>query len=498
LSFILVRFNINYRFEGSYRVCTISWHVLREFGGHLAKYADNRGFKALSRTLIIEFLSFSLRIYRRKDTKMANSLFKKLTSLDLLRRAWHLARNDARDNFMYDSFRYADFAFRLDAYLEALAEDIRRETYQPKPLYLIDVPKSSLSVRPGTVVSIEDHIVLFSIVLLIAYRLDRKLPENVYSWRVKEKPSKKEIFKDKEFLKFPFLKRKTIERHVEITEPWYGVWPKFIQDTRYAYEQQGYKYMVVSDITAYFENINLSVLKEHLLHHLPKEPKIINFLYYWSNPTTHGLTIGRGLPQGNSISSFLGNFFLLPLDNRFSKFADRNDIKYFRYMDDVKVLAKDEATARKALFAMNEGLRKLHLNIQGAKTKILEDKEIRDELINKNLDEVNDVIDSIKNNSEPSIQIQSQWKSDLRKICKKIRNKNKIISGQDFRTFRRLITANTLLCDPALLDLVLKQLHKNPDARLIRSAGRYFRFLYRNRSKIGAATKHNKTCPQET
>jgi len=167
---------------------------------------------------------------------MANSLFKKLTSLDLLRRAWHLARNDARDNFMYDSFRYADFAFRLDAYLEALAEDIRRETYQPKPLYLIDVPKSSLSVRPGTVISIEDHIVLFSIVLLIAHRLDRKLPENVYSWRVKEEPSKKEIFKDKEFLKFPFLKRKTIERHVEITEPWYGVWPKFIQDARYAYE----------------------------------------------------------------------------------------------------------------------------------------------------------------------------------------------------------------------------------------------------------------------
>ncbi len=389
---------------------------------------------------------------------------------------------------MYDALRFADFAFRLGDYLEGISDNLRRGTYYPKPLQVIDIPKSSLSVRPGTVLAIEDHIVLYAMTLLIAPKLDKKLPENVYSWRIKKNLSKKEIFRDNQTIRLPFLKSRTIKRHIEIVEPWYGVWPNFVEKTRYLYEEQGYNYMVISDISAYFENVNLDLLKEQLLHHLPKEPKIINLLIgileYWTFPSVHGSTVRRGLPQGNDISSFLGNFFLLPLDKKFIAFTNSRNTKYLRYMDDVKVLAKEEPIAKEALFLMNDELRKLHLNIQGAKTLILEGEDIRAELVNDELEKVNGIIKKIQKSSTLSNAKRKYYKTALDKIRKKLPGRRKVIRDQHFRTFRRLITAYTNLGDQGILNLTLKQLRRNPDARLLGSAVRYFRYATNKRSIV--------------
>jgi len=292
---------------------------------------------------------------------MAIDFYDKLSDLSLLRRAWHLARNDSRTDFMFDPYRFSDFAFRLEDYLNSIARSLKSGTYHPSPLQTIDVPKSSLSVRPGSVLSIEDKIVMFAIACLIAPHLDKKLPDTVYSWRVKKGESKKELFGDHEILKYPFLKRTTIQKRVDFVEPWYGVWPQFVKDLEVAYEKDGYRFMVVSDIVAYFENIDLSLLRDLLLHHLPRQPRIINFLItlleYWSWPAVHGGVSTRGIPQGNGVSSFLGNIYLLPLDMAFKKVCARCDTKYLRYMDDVKVMAKDIHVARESLFLMNEKLR---------------------------------------------------------------------------------------------------------------------------------------------
>lgn len=118
--------------------------------------------------------------------------------MDLLKRAWHLARNDSRTDFIYDSFRYNDYAFRLEDNLKGLLIKIEAGSYYPQPLLEIDVPKSTLAVRPGTVVEIEDRIVLFAILCLIAPILDKKLPTTVYSYRLREKAHKEGLFKDVE------------------------------------------------------------------------------------------------------------------------------------------------------------------------------------------------------------------------------------------------------------------------------------------------------------
>lgn len=160
---------------------------------------------------------------------MADSLYRRLYDINLLRKAWHLARSDTRTDFIEDPFKYNDFAFKLKENLHSISIDLKNEQYHPKPLVNIDVPKSTLSVRPGSVISIDDRIVLFAITRLVAPTLDKKLPQTVYSFRLKEKVDNKSLFKDLEILKFPFLKGRTIRKRIDIVEPWYGQWPKFIK-----------------------------------------------------------------------------------------------------------------------------------------------------------------------------------------------------------------------------------------------------------------------------
>ncbi len=421
-------------------------------------------------------------------TTPGGDLYNKLSDISLLRRAWHLARNDSRTDFMYDPYRFSDFAFRLDDHLKGIARSLKLETYHPKPLLTIDVPKSSLSVRPGSVLSIEDKIVMFAIACLIAPPLDKKLPNSVYSWRVKKGRNKKELFGDNEILKYPFLKRTTIQKRVDFIEPWYGVWPKFLKKIQVTYEEEGYRFMVVSDIAAYFENIDLGLLRDLLLHYLPRQPRIINFLInlleYWTWPVVHGGLSTRGIPQGNGVSSFLGNIYLLPMDEAFKRFCKRYDVKYLRYMDDVKVMAKDMRTARDSLFLMNDKLRKLRLNIQGAKTRILQDREIRDELFDDRLDTVNAVIDDIQKKKSLSPNEREDFTRRLKAELKKVKGRRVAIRDKNLRLFKRIITGFTLLRHSGMVRIVLDQLERNPDSRLINSAVRYLRSLDRNLKTI--------------
>jgi hypothetical protein len=423
---------------------------------------------------------------------MPIDLYKKLSELSVLRRAWHLARDDSRTDFMYDPYRLSDFGFRLDEYLYSLSQSLARETYHPKPLLTIDVPKSSLSVRPGSTLSIEDKIVLFAIASLIAPRLDKKLPDNVYSWRVKQGTREKELFHDHEILKFPFLKHRTITKRIDFIEPWYGVWPLFIEKMEYAFKEEGYGLLVVSDIVSYFENLDIDLLRDILLQHLPTQQKIINFLInlleYWTWPAVHGASSPRGIPQGNGVSSFLGNIFLLPLDMAFVKFSKRKDVKYLRYMDDTKVFAKDMSTAREALFLMNKELRGLRLNIQGSKTRILEDDEIVEELFDDRLVAVNDIIQNIQNDikihTNFNIIKRKPYVKNLKKILSQVKGRNKLVQGKELRLFRRLITAFKTLNDSSMVRVILEQLDRNPDERLLRSASLYLRYQDRNLKKI--------------
>ncbi len=435
---------------------------------------------------------------------MAHALHRRLLSKDLLRRAWHWSVDDARSDFIGDPLAYYDFGFDLDGHLEALLRQLRHEPYRAQPLLRIDVPKAPLAVRPGSVPEMDDRIVAFAAIYLLAPAIDRRLPDTVYSFRLKKTSRwpKSMPFEDREIVRFPLLKGKTIRRRIVLIEPWYKAWPAFREAVRYAYEEEGYTHLVVSDIAAYFENIDLVILKGILAERLPREQRLINLLMEmmrcWTWPTTHGGMVERGLPQGTSISRFLGNAYLLPLDDAFGRFCRGGKARYFRYMDDVKILCKSRRIARQAVLCMNECLRYLHLNMQGAKTGIRSDEDIREELYDDRVDRVSSVINELQRaQTEPVGDARRAYLlSKVNQEFCTIPQPGRALEPRDLRLYRRVLTAHMQLEEPGLVHDALQRIRENSDDRLMKRCLQYACMFPRRSGEVGQEIDDMLTSPE--
>jgi hypothetical protein len=127
-------------------------------------------------------------------------------------------------------------------------------------------------------------------------------------------------------------------------------------------------------VTSYFEYVEIDVLIRDLAalpgigqNHLDLLSKILNHL--------ERSTDVWGLPQGQTTSSILGNFYLLPMDTSLL----RRPVKFARYSDDIKIFANSPTELRLALRDIIGILRNRHLNLSFHKTRILQGAEIVDE-----------------------------------------------------------------------------------------------------------------------
>lgn len=412
-----------------------------------------------------------------------NILWKQLLKKATIKRGWHLSRVDMSKDFAELLYSGDVFAKDLDLYSKEIINRIRTETYRPHPLFPVEVPKGSLGFRPGAVISILDRTILSSIVFLIADDIDKRLPESVYSWRLKRPiPKDGPIFQEEKIVDLPYLKKSTIGNVIDPFEPWYTNWPEFDVKSRETFGEDGYRYLVTSDIAAYFENIQLPILRDRLLGYMPNEHKIINLLIYflesWAPRTQDGRIHLRGIPQGNLISSFIGNMYLLPLDEVFKRYESECDSKYFRYMDDIRIFTKLEEDARRAVFLLEKTLRKLHLNVQTAKTKIYDERkgEISKHLIDERVDRISNIFENIKETYEYKPIPISARKNYIKKlddiarsdVNQKIIGAKKQLDGLSGRVFRGWVSAHFRINSDGCIDRLIKEIQINPDYRLTR------------------------------
>ncbi|MDO8140180.1 MAG: RNA-directed DNA polymerase [Candidatus Brocadiales bacterium] len=417
-----------------------------------------------------------------------NRLFKQLCRTEIMQIGWHLAHADSRDNFVLDPVGYADFASNLGERLRHLMEQVQAYRYRPRHLLDIDVPKSGLSVRPGNVLPLEESILLHGITYLLAPLLDKKMNNSVYSYRLHPDWQKRVKKRDSLFresrIELPFLKRATI-RSISPFDAWYERWPEFEKAAVMACTQEGYTHLTKTDITAYFENIDLRLLETQIRLLLKREEdKIIQLLFRildgWTRITSTGTPVGRGIPQGNEVSSFLGNIYLIPLDRELIKFCRQYKAKWFRYVDDVKVFTRSEKDARQAVFVINDALRALHLNLQGSKTEILTDKELIDELDNTDLENVEAVFKNIEridpDRPTNAKQITMHLQGLGRYVSRFRRNPQAVVKNlepKQNRLFRRLMTIYGFCGRPHLRRTAMAALRELPDLRILDKALSY-------------------------
>ncbi|MFH1564044.1 MAG: RNA-directed DNA polymerase [Nitrospirota bacterium] len=300
-----------------------------------------------------------------------------------LMQAWKYAKFDMRDDFVFDVIDYEDIKTNLDHVILSLHNQIKTDQYHPAPPLRVSVPKNYHSTRPGTVIPLVDLIVLYAIAQQLAPLLDKCLSESAYAYRLNPQAGKKgeHLFKHRNEPQSDnqILDDSDADDEVDFPYAWFSSWKQFHVQSKQASEQ--FQYAAVTDITAYFENISLDLLREILKEKLESEQRefidrLFRLLEFWDWTPTGNFPQNIGLVQGNNVSSFLSNLYLIDLDQAMLYIVSGDSSKYYRYVDDIKLFTSDKDEARRSLVKLESVLRTLNLNVQSAKTKIKPANEI--------------------------------------------------------------------------------------------------------------------------
>ena len=268
-----------------------------------------------------------------------------LVALDL---NWKLAvkrlRQDVQDDFWPDPFRYEDLLRSCARDLASVSSVL--EDFQPRRGTPSAIPKANLTIRDSIQLTGLDRLVYQALADKLSAALDPCLCPRVFSHRLRSPDHK-------------FMFHSGVQR-----------WKSFLDAVKTALRDQPQAYLVITDVTHYFEAIRYSVLRKQLENVigetqrsdlLPCANALMSCLYAWSPYN------GYGLAQNIDASSFLGNILLDGVD----RLMEREGFPMFRYMDDIRIVVPTEADARIALMKLVAHLRDLGLGLNAAKTELL-------------------------------------------------------------------------------------------------------------------------------
>jgi RNA-directed DNA polymerase len=125
-----------------------------------------------------------------------------------------------------------------------------------------------------------------------------------------------------------------------------------------------YRYVARFDIFSYYESIDHEVLLSQLTDLIDNELNAelhaqIQAYLVLPDKTKKG----KGIVASGAISPLLGAVYLTPLDRTMQALAQRQPIKYQRFMDDYLIFAKSRHALRKAIKSMYDVLATLKLQV---------------------------------------------------------------------------------------------------------------------------------------
>ncbi len=131
-----------------------------------------------------------------------------------------------------------------------------------------------------------------------------------------------------------------------------------------------YRYIIRTDIRGYYESISRKLLTQQLHRHF-QDPRLQNYFEQIVNCVVdRGGDVFNptfGIPRRSSLSPFFGALYLSSLDQALQ---NRNGIQYFRYMDDILILAQTRHQYRRAKKILFQILHDLKLEVSPKKTRM--------------------------------------------------------------------------------------------------------------------------------
>ena len=275
--------------------------------------------------------------------------FSRLSSKPNLKLAWRRLAT-TKDARYKNYFRHIMEAYELsyEENISDLHKRIKNKEYSPQSPVRIYYPKASGLQRPITLLCIEDQIILQAIANLFAEKV-----------RIRRQPLiGKSIFSH-------WLTKKN-DSDFFLSDWKYGYY-ELRKSLKYWYKQ-GYEWLANFDLAAFYDTIPHELLLKIIAPH-SGQTELTDFistcLQTWS-ADNRSVQHNHGIPQGPSASDFLAECVMLPIDERMHQTC-----VYLRYVDDIRILGKNEYEVRKALVDLDVLCRERGLIPSSEKTTII-------------------------------------------------------------------------------------------------------------------------------
>lgn len=322
---------------------------------------------------------------------------------------------------------YSAYSMATQENLVHLSKRLNEDTFRPTEGIKLYKPKSSGVLRPVTLLGVEDQIVYQALTNVIAEQMKSKV---------------KRYYNKKNYGTL-YSGRRDFFFYV----PWEIGYTKFTNAIRDGYHS-GYSYIASFDLTACFDSIDHNVLK-HMLSQYSLEREfcdyLCNLLKIWSATATSGsnpVFQEHGIPQGPMASGLIAECVLAQYDKNIK---NQSDSCYFRYVDDIRIMAKSEKVIRKRLIQVDLLSKELGLFPQTGKIHI---------------HEIEDVENEIKSISSPSEIVDQQPAPNQEDIRKRVRELSNRYEIKDETRFKYVLSAATPCA--WLSRRLLKIVGKNP------------------------------------
>jgi retron-type reverse transcriptase len=352
----------------------------------------------------------------------------RLANLLNLELAWQRLKFDKPDRtFVTNPYLIELVEQDRAGFLQNIREQITRG-YAPSPSTTVPVPKGKWQVRPGVYLRLGDELVFNALVGSVFQNAMQRLqwsqggPDIAYQLA-------------------------NLSTAVKWVKRGYLVWAEWREKS--LEKLQTAEFVLIADIAAFYENIDLARLFSDLraLNMDEEAATLLSAcLNRWAEPR------GKGIPQGHTSSDILAKLYLDSVDHNLRNAG----FTHLRYVDDIRIFCNDLQDAKKALLQISELLRIRGLNVQSAKTRIFRSDEALREI-----DGVTPVVERINQELREEIQAYAGGEYGTIEELEQVTAENPEHPPQEVleRAFRsHFIDAHDIDFDPTLFHYLLTRL----------------------------------------
>jgi len=274
------------------------------------------------------------------------SLYDKVHRKDVLQEAWRRCKaNAGKPGMDWQSFPDIE-EYGVQKWLEELAEELRKKTYQPQPVRRVYITKQDgKSQRPLGIPTIKDRVVQTAALIVLDPIFEADLQPEQYAYR-----------EDRGALDAVQLVHRLLN--------------------------SGYTEVVDADLSGYFDSIPHAELMQCVARRV-SDGAMLHLVKMWlvapveeidrqghTHRTTRNKDEGRGSPQGAPISPLLANVYMrrFVLGWRTLGYGQKLKARIVNYADDFVICC--HGTAEQALATMRRMMEQLRLTVNEAKTHV--------------------------------------------------------------------------------------------------------------------------------